>query len=75
MFKEGNVVKTIRTEDTELRPWWEMGWATRPPLNGNGVSYQAYYSEVGKITNRMLFSPFYMAKSAPTDVWNYYYYA
>jgi RNA-directed DNA polymerase len=48
MFKEGNIVETIRTEDTELRPWWEMDWATRTPLNGNGVSYQAYYSEVGK---------------------------
>ena len=41
-------MKTICTQQTELRPWWEMGWATRSPLNGNGVSYQAYYSEVGK---------------------------
>jgi len=41
-------VKAIRTEDDGLRPWWEMDWATRKPLNGNGVSYQAYYSEVGK---------------------------
>jgi len=48
MFKEGNIVETISMEDTELRPWWEMDWATRTPLNGNGVSYQAYYSEVGK---------------------------
>ena len=25
-----------------------MDWATRTPLNANGVSYQAYYSEAGK---------------------------
>ena len=41
-------METIHTEVTELRPWWEMDWATRTPLNGDGVSYQAYYSEVGK---------------------------
>ena len=48
MFKVSNIVETIHTEVTELRPWWEMDWATRTPLNGDGVSYQAYYSEVGK---------------------------
>jgi group II intron reverse transcriptase/maturase len=48
LFKEGEVVGSICTENTELRPWWEMDWATRKPLNANGVSYQAYYSEVGK---------------------------
>jgi RNA-directed DNA polymerase len=34
---------------TEPRPWWETCW-TNPDvsLNANGVSYQAYYSEVGK---------------------------
>jgi hypothetical protein len=41
-------VESSCAENTELRPWWEMDWATRSPLNGNGVSYQAYYSEVGK---------------------------
>ncbi len=36
------------SENIELRPWWEMDWATRTPLYANGVSYQAYYSGVGK---------------------------
>ncbi len=36
------------TEDGEPRPWWEMDWASSLPLNENGVSYQAYYSGVGK---------------------------
>jgi RNA-directed DNA polymerase len=46
--RKGKFVESTSLENTELRPWWEMDWATRTPLNANGVSYQAYYSEVGK---------------------------
>ena len=28
--------------------WWEDDWEARNTLYGDGVSYQAYYSEVGK---------------------------
>jgi hypothetical protein len=41
-------MKPDSVEESELRPWWEMDWATRIPLYTDGVSYQAYYSEVGK---------------------------
>ncbi len=48
VFKGNGIVGMNNSEDIELRPWWEMDWATRTPLYANGVSYQAYYSEVGK---------------------------
>lgn len=41
-------METSCSENIEFRPWWEMDWATRIPLYANGVSYQAYYSGVGK---------------------------
>jgi len=41
-------VKPILLETKEQRNWWETCWATSVPLNAEGVSYQAYYSEVGK---------------------------
>jgi group II intron reverse transcriptase/maturase len=42
-------MKPKAAQMTEQRPWWETCW-TNPDvsLNANGVSYQAYYSEVGK---------------------------
>ena len=48
MLKGSEIVESNCSENIELRPWWEMDWATRIPLHANGVSYQAYYSEVGK---------------------------
>ena len=43
------VMESDAAQMTEPRPWWETCW-TNPDvsLNANGVSYQAYYSEVGK---------------------------
>ena len=37
------------SEMLSQKPWWETCW-TNPDisLHANGVSYQAYYSEVGK---------------------------
>ena len=32
----------------ETRNWWETCWTPDMPLHTNGVSYQAYYSEMGK---------------------------
>lgn len=41
-------MKPILLETKEQRNWWETCWATSVPLNAEGVSCQAYYSEVGK---------------------------
>lgn len=34
----------------ERKPWWAACWTEgrQQPLEADGVSYQAYYSEVGK---------------------------
>ena len=41
-------MKPISSETKDCKPWWETCWATAMPLETDGVSYQAYYSEVGK---------------------------
>jgi len=41
-------MKPNTSEIKEQRPWWDTCRATGMPLYANGVSYQAYYSEVGK---------------------------
>jgi retron-type reverse transcriptase len=49
LFKESKIVKEVCSEEVEHRPWWET-CRTNPgiSLHADGVSYQAYYSEVGK---------------------------
>ena len=41
-------MQNISSETKDCKPWWETCWATAMPLETDGVSYQAYYSEVGK---------------------------
>jgi len=41
-------MKPNSSELKEQKPWWETCWTPDVPLNADGVSYQAYYSEVGK---------------------------
>ena len=41
-------MKPNSPETEELKPWWETCWTPDMPLEADGVSYQAYYSEVGK---------------------------
>jgi group II intron reverse transcriptase/maturase len=45
---EQGMMKHNSSEIQEQKPWWETCWATSLPLNAEGASYQAYYSEVGK---------------------------
>jgi len=42
------IMKPNSSETEEQKPWWETCWATDMPLNADGVSYLAYYSEVWK---------------------------
>jgi len=42
------IMKPNSSELKEQKPWWETCWTPDVPLNADGVSYQAYYSEVGK---------------------------
>ncbi len=41
-------MKPNSSEIKEPKPWWETCWTPDVPLEADGVSYQAYYSEVGK---------------------------
>jgi group II intron reverse transcriptase/maturase len=41
-------MKSDSSEIQETKYWWETCWTPDVPLNADGVSYQAYYSEVGK---------------------------
>ena len=40
------------SEIKEQKSWWEACWFAGRPLQANGVSYQAYYSEVGKASHK-----------------------
>ena len=42
------IMKPNSPEIEEQKPWWETCWTPDVPLHADGVSYQAYYSEVGK---------------------------
>jgi RNA-directed DNA polymerase len=42
------VMTTDLTETQKTKYWWETCWTPDVPLYADGVSYQAYYSEVGK---------------------------
>ncbi len=42
------IMKPNSSEIKEPKPWWETGRTPDLPLHADGVSYQAYYSEVGK---------------------------
>ena len=41
-------MKPNSSEIKGQKPWWESYWSPDVPLYADGVSYQAYYSEVGK---------------------------
>ena len=41
-------MKPNSSEIKGQKPWWETCWTPDVPLYADGVSYQAYYSEVGK---------------------------
>ncbi len=42
------IMKLNSSEIEEQKDWWESRYANDESLYANGVSYQAYYSEVGK---------------------------
>ena len=42
------IMKPNSPEIEEQKPWWETCWTPDVPLHADGVSYQAYYSAVGK---------------------------
>ncbi len=48
MSSRGKSGGTLHTGNVEPKRWWEDDWASRNTLYADGVSYQAYYSEVGK---------------------------
>ncbi|MBU1581662.1 MAG: hypothetical protein KKE44_02835, partial [Proteobacteria bacterium] len=41
-------MKPNSSEIKEQKPWWETCWSAGVPPEADGVSYQAYYSEVWK---------------------------
>jgi len=46
-----SVQGSMKPNSSEIKgqePWWEPCWSPDVPLYADGVSYQAYYSEVGK---------------------------
>jgi len=42
------IMKLNSSEIKEHKSWWETRWTPDVALHADGVSYQAYYSEVGK---------------------------
>ncbi len=48
MNRVEGTMKPNSSEIKEQKPWWETCWSASVPPEADGVSYQAYYSEVWK---------------------------
>ena len=46
------IMKPNSSDRKEQKSWWETCWTPDMPLYAEGVSYQAYYSEVGKASHK-----------------------
>ena len=52
MDRVKGIMEPNSSEIKEQKSWWEACWFAGRPLQANGVSYQAYYSEVGKASHK-----------------------
>jgi len=52
MDRVKGIMELNSSEIKEQKSWWEACWFAGRPLQANGVSYQAYYSEVGKASHK-----------------------